>query len=118
MNLQYERLSHLCTELRLSGLAVEYPAAAQKAAESEASFIDFLEVVLRGELDTRRTRARTMLSRVAGFPAIKTLDQFEFEFEFEFAVGAPRQQIQQLAGLGFIERAENVILLGQFDPAS
>ena len=108
MNLQHERLSHLCTELRLSGVAVEYPAAAQKAAETEASFVDFLETVLRGELETRRARARMMLSRVAGFPAIKTLDQFDFEF----AVGAPRQQIQQLAGLGFIERAENVILLG------
>jgi len=34
------------------------------------------------------------------------------QFDFEFAVGAPRQQIQQLAGLSFIERAENVILLG------
>ena len=105
MNFQHERLSHLCTELRLSGVAVEYPAAAQKAAETDASFMDFLETVLRGELDTRRARARTMLSRVAGFPAIKTLDQFDFEF----AVGAPRQQI---AGLSFIERAENVILLG------
>ena len=49
-----------------------------------------------------------MLSRVAGFPAIKTLDQFDFTF----AVGAPKQQIQHLAGLSFIERAENVILLG------
>ena len=108
MNLQHERLSHLCTELRLGGVAVEYSAAAQKAAETEASFVDFLETVLRGELDTRRARTRTMLSRVAGFRSIKTLDQFDFEF----AVGAPRQQIQQLAGLSFIERAENVILLG------
>ena len=70
--------------------------------------MEFLETVLRGELDTHRARARTMLSRVAGFPAIKTLDQFDFEF----AAGAPRQQIQQLAGLSFIERAENLILLG------
>ena len=52
--------------------------------------MEFLETVLRGELDTHRARARTMLSRVSGFPAIKTLDQFDFEF----AVGAPRQQIQ------------------------
>jgi hypothetical protein len=41
-------------------------------------------------------------------PAIKTLDQSDFEF----AVGAPQQQIRQLAGSSFIERAENVILLG------
>jgi DNA replication protein DnaC len=103
VNLQHERLSYLCTELWLSGVAVEYSAVPQKAAESEASFIYFLETVLRGELD-----ARTTLSRVAGFPAIKTLDQFDFEF----AVGAPRQQLQQLAGLSFIERAETVILPG------
>ena len=98
MNLQHERLTHLCTELRLSGVMADYPAAAEQAAKTSASFIDFLETVLRGELDTRRARSRTMLSRVAGFPAVKTLDQFDFEF----AVGAPRTQIQQLAGLGFI----------------
>ncbi len=90
MNLQHERLSHLCLELRLSGAAADYPAAAEKAAKSEATFTDFLETVLRSELDTRRARARTMLSRVAGFPAIKTLDQFDFAF----AVGAPKQQVQ------------------------
>ena len=49
-----------------------------------------------------------MLAKVAGFPAIKTLDQYDFEF----ATGAPKPQIMQLAGLGFVERAENVILLG------
>jgi DNA replication protein DnaC len=100
VNLQHERLSQLCLDLRLSGIALSYAAAAQTAATSEASFTDFLETVLRGELETRRARARTMLSRVAGFPAIKTLDQFDFAF----AVGAPKQQIQHLA--------ENVILLG------
>jgi DNA replication protein DnaC len=108
VNLQHERLTQLCMDLRLSGIALSYAAAAQTAAETEASFTDFLETVLRGELETRRARARTMLSRVAGFPAIKTLDQFDFTF----AVGAPKQQIQHLAGLSFIERAENVILLG------
>jgi DNA replication protein DnaC len=49
-----------------------------------------------------------MCARVAGFPAVKTLDGFDFGF----ATGAPRQQILQLASLSFIERAENVILLG------
>jgi hypothetical protein len=34
------------------------------------------------------------------------------------ASGAPRQQIQELAGLGFVERSENVVLLGPSDPAS
>ena len=66
------------------------------------------EELLRGERDARRVRAREMLTRIAGFPAIKTLEAFDFTF----ATGAPRQKIQELAGPGFVERAENVILLG------
>lgn len=108
MNLQHERLVELCAELRLGGAAAGYAALAQRAVATEATYPDFLEAVLRGELDARRARARQMLARVAGFPAVKTLDQYDFEF----AAGAPRQQILQLAGLGFVERAENVILLG------
>ena len=108
MNLQHERITTLCAELRLGGIGTDYPAAAQRAVEAAASYPDFLETLLRAELDTRRARARNMLAKVAGFPAIKTLDQYDFEF----ATGAPRPQIMQLAGLGFVERAENVILLG------
>ena len=49
-----------------------------------------------------------MLTRVAGFPSIKTLEAFDFGF----ATGAPRAQIQELASLSFVERKENVVLLG------
>ena len=49
-----------------------------------------------------------MLTRVAGFPAIKTLEAFDFAF----ATGVPRTQIHELASLSFIERIENVVLLG------
>ena len=49
-----------------------------------------------------------MFARVAGFPTIKTLDGFDFGF----AAGVPRPQIHELAGLAFIERAENVVFLG------
>ncbi len=108
MNLQHERLTQLCADLRLGGIAADYPSAAQRAAETGASYPDFLEAVLRAELEARRARARQMLARVAGFPALKTLDGYDFAF----ATGAPRQQITALAGLGFVERAENVILLG------
>ena len=49
-----------------------------------------------------------MFARVAGFPVIKTLDGFDFGF----ATGVPRQQIHELAGLAFIEYAENIVFLG------
>jgi DNA replication protein DnaC len=49
-----------------------------------------------------------MFARTAGFPAIKTLDGYGFGF----ATGALRQQITEMASLAFVERAENVVMLG------
>lgn len=49
-----------------------------------------------------------MLTKTAGFPAIKTFD----EFDFEFATGVPKKQITELSSLSFVERGENVVLLG------
>jgi DNA replication protein DnaC len=107
MSVQHERLIDLCNELRLGGIAARYPALKQNAAEKRTSFTDFLEESLVAERESRRARAREMFARVAGFPAIKTLDQYDFGF----ATGAPRKQIMELASLAFVERAENVVFL-------
>jgi len=106
--LQHQRIAELCQELRLSAVPNLYSGIAQSAAAKETSFADFLEETLRAERDARRVRARDMFARVAGFPAVKTLDGFDFGF----APGVPRPQIHELAGLAFIERAENVVFLG------
>jgi len=107
-DLQHERITGLCSELKLVGVPQIYGAQAQAAAAKDASFSDFLEETLRGERETRRARARELFARTAGFPAIKTLDSYDFGF----ATGAPRAQIMELATLGFVERAENVVMLG------
>src|SRR5271163_2989816 len=108
MSIQQQRLIELCNELRLGGIAAQYSALAQKAAEQHTSFTDFAEELLSAERESRRARARELFARVAGFPAIKTLDQYDFNF----ATGAPRKQIMELASLAFIERAQNVVFLG------
>jgi DNA replication protein DnaC len=108
MNLQHQRVVELCNELRLGGVTAQYTTLAQNAAEKGTSFTDFVEELLVAERESRRARAREMFARVAGFPAIKTLDQYDFNF----ATGAPRKQIMELASLAFIERAENVVFLG------
>jgi hypothetical protein len=75
-------------ELRLAGVAAQYRALAQQAAEKHTLFTDFVEELLIAERESRRARASEMFARVAGFPAIKTLDQYDFCF----ATGAPRKQ--------------------------
>lgn len=108
MNLQHERIAILCEELRLPFVAQGYGAAAQKAAAGGTSYSDFLEGLLREEAAGRTVRKQGMMTRLAGFPAIKTLD----DFNYEFAKGVKRSQIEELAGLGFVERNENVVLVG------
>ena len=88
MSIQHQRVVELCNELRLCGVATQYTALAQKAAENGTSFTDFVEELLVTERDSRRARAREMFALVAGFPAIKTLDQYDFGF----ATGAPRKR--------------------------
>lgn len=108
MNLQTERISALCASLKLDTVATEYPALADSAARNDASLADFLESVLEIEHRARQQRKVQTLLKMACLPRVKTLD----DYDFGFASGAPRQQIQQLASLTFIERAENVVLLG------
>lgn len=108
-NLQHDRITTLATELRLLAVPDVYGGIAQTAAtRKDASFADFLEEVLRAERDARHVRSREMITRMAGFPALKTLEAYDFAF----ATGAPRSQIQELAALGFVERCENIVLLG------
>jgi len=108
MNIQHQRVVELCNELRLGGIAAQYTALAQKAAEERSSFTDFVEELLAAERESRRARAREMFARIVCFPAIKTLDQYDFTF----AAGAPRKQIMELTSLAFVERAENIVFLG------
>lgn len=107
MNLQAERIAGLCEALQLGWVAAEYDAIAQNAASKSMSFTDFLERVLAVEVDGRHERAKQTLLKMATLPGIKTLEDYDYTFG-----GAPKAQITELSTLAFIERAENIVLLG------
>lgn len=108
MSLQHQRINELCEQLKLAGLGAQWPALAQDAAREDASFANFLEKVLVSEVVLRDERRTTTLMKLATMPAVKTLEQFDWGC----AGGAPKAQIQELAHLAFVQRAENVVLLG------
>lgn len=108
MELQYERIRTLCEALKLPLIAEGYATAAQRAATEETPYSDYLEQLLKAELAGRQARKQSMLTRLAGFPAIKTLESFDYDF----AGGVQRARIEELAALSFVERAENVVLIG------
>lgn len=71
----------------------------------EQSFTDFLEGVLIAERGFRRARPSATLVRMAGFPALKTLE----DDDFKFASAAPKRQIEQRASLAFVARKQNAV---------
>lgn len=107
MNLAQQRLAALCGDLKLSSVVDVATQLAQEASTASWSYLDFLERVLRAETAQRQERSRTMLVRTAGFPVVKRLEDFDFSF-----AGANKKQFTELANLAFIERGENVVLLG------
>ena len=108
MNIQDERIQSACDALTLSAIAQQYPELAQAAVDTDASYTDFLEQCLKAEQAERRSRSQAMLTKFAGFPAIKLID----DYDFKFAAGAPKKTVQQLQSMAFVERKENVIFLG------
>jgi DNA replication protein DnaC len=108
MNLQHQRIEALCAQMKFARLHAQWPAIAQHAAQAQLSFADFLERVLDAEARARQERKVATLMKLATMPAVKTLEQFDWKE----APGAPKAQVLELAHLAFVERAENVVLLG------
>lgn len=108
MNIQHERISELCRTLNLIAVAQQYDTVAQQAVSEKIAYTDYLENILKLEVNEKQSRSRSMLTKMAGFPMLKTLH----DFDFTFATGVPKNKIKELATLTFIERSENLVFLG------
>jgi len=67
-----------------------------------------LEALLGAQIHLRNTRRLVAAMRSSRLPAVKTLADFDFTFQ----PSLKREQIDSLHTLGFLERRENVVLLG------
>jgi DNA replication protein DnaC len=83
-------------------------AVCEQAAQRDLDYKDFLVQVLETEWQGRFQRGIEARLRLARFPWIKTLEQFEFDFQ----PSLDRRQVRELSGLSFVERAHNVVVLG------
>jgi DNA replication protein DnaC len=80
----------------------------EQAAQRQLDYKTFLSQALETEWQGRYQRGIEARLRQARFPWLKTLDQFDFDFQ----PSLDRRQVRELAGMSFVERAHNVIVLG------
>ena len=108
MSLTYERVQAYLDRLKLHRMAELIDPVAEQAARDKLSYLDFLDRLLEAEAETRAQRRMVAKTRLAHFPFIKTLADFDFSFQPTI----DKKQINELATLRFMANGENVILLG------
>jgi DNA replication protein DnaC len=101
-------LPNLLDRLRMEHLEAQIDAVCEQAAQKQLDYKAFLAQALETEWQGRYQKGIEARLRQARFPWLKTLDQFDFDFQ----PSLDRRQIRELAGMSFVERAHNVVLLG------
>ena len=99
----------LLKKLRLSGVLHSLDLRLREATDDEIAYQEFLYRLLRDEAERRDAKQLEQRVRRANFEHAKTLEDFEFHFNPEI----PKAKIIDLATCAFVERKENVLLLGQ-----
>jgi DNA replication protein DnaC len=102
------RVAQALTSLHLKTAKNVLDEHLREANERELSHLQFLDSLLGDELSARQESSISVRTKLARFPALKSLDSFEFDEQ----PSLDRRLINELQSLAFIERAENVVLLG------
>ena len=101
-------LDGLFEQLKLEHLAQQCDAILEQAAKRDLGYREVLTEALTCEWQGRRQKGTETRLAQARLPWVKTLEQFDFAFQ----PSIERKVVRELATLGFVDRAENVVVLG------
>jgi len=102
------QLNPMLKSLRLSGILETLEVRTQQAIEEKLSYMDFLHQLLTDEIERRTHKQLILKLKRAQFDPNKTLESFDFSAN----PSLNRQQILDLATCHFIEKKENILIVG------
>jgi DNA replication protein DnaC len=103
-----ENLDQNLKYLKLSFMKDQYQHLAAQASKKHWPHVNYLEKLADGEAALRRDRSMQRRIRMARFPVIKTLDQFDWTWPKKIN----RLQVQNIFRMQLIKDKSNVIFLG------
>ena len=103
-----DRLRAMLADLKMPGALEAVGGILSEADGGTISASEAIEQLLNAQIVLRNNRRLQTAMRSSRLPAVKTLDQFDFAFQ----PSIKREQVESLHELSFLERGENVILLG------
>jgi DNA replication protein DnaC len=102
-----KQINYLAAALKAPRITEAAARLAEQARSAGWTHEDYLAAVLEREVSVRNASGAAQRIRWAGFPAVKTLDDFDWDHQ-----PAIRQQVAALASGAFLSEARNVVLLG------
>jgi DNA replication protein DnaC len=103
-----EGIRGMLADLKMPGSLEAIDAILSDIDGGRLAATDAIGRLLAAQITLRNNRRLQAAMRSSRLPAVKTLESFDFSFQ----PSIKREQIESLHELGFIERKENVVLLG------
>jgi DNA replication protein DnaC len=103
-----DELVPILKKLRLSGVLKTLDLRTREASDGVITHSDFLFRVCCDEVQRREAKQLEQRMRRASFETTKRLEDFEWSFNPK----VPKQKLVELAACHFVEKHENVLLIG------
>ena len=103
-----DRIRAMLADLKMPGALEGLDPILHDVDGGQLTAAEAIEALLGAQITLRNNRRLQAAMRSSRLPAVKTLGDFDFTFQ----PSIKREQIESLHELGFIERKENVVLLG------
>ena len=104
-----DKLHDILAQLRLNGMAGALDQETQRAEREGTPVSEFLYRLLLEEQAHRQNKSLLYRLKGARIPSDLTLKTFPFDRQ----PGVSKAQIQELAGLAFVERKQNIVFIGK-----
>ncbi|AXI01349.1 AAA family ATPase [Sporosarcina sp. PTS2304] len=108
MNTNYQQLLQNFKYLKLKQMGLHLNEVIDFSIKNELSFIDTLIKLTNYEVDVREQNMIHAMVKVAAFPHLKEMKDFDFDFQ----PSVNQQQLLDFQSLRFIQANENVVFLG------
>lgn len=105
---QEQRILAALKRLQLTHLRETLAAVLSEAAKQEWTYLEFLDQILRREVDAKQGKRVRMGMQIAHFPCVRTIEGFDFAFQ----PSADERLIRELSTGNFIAHGENVLIFG------
>jgi DNA replication protein DnaC len=103
-----ERVFAALKRLQLTHLRETLAAVLSQAAREEWTYLEFLDQVLRREVDAKQGKRIRMGMQIAHFPCVRAIEGFDFAFQ----PTADERLIRELSTGTFIAHGENILIFG------